>query len=110
MGQQIEAAPQAVFSDDILSTSLPSSTSVPNYGTEDRLRNSVLGGIMGSWFFKNKSIDQDNVGGTIQREPGMTMEGIGGGALTSKVVSALNLNQTSKIEGGEINAWVPASF
>ena len=108
--EKIEANPQAVFSDDILSTSLPSKTSIPDYGAQESPEHSVLEGIMGSWFFKNKSIEEDNVGGTIQRGPEMAMEGIGGGELTSKVVSALNLKQTSKIEGGKMNAWVPASF
>jgi len=107
---KMEAASQAVLSDDVLSTSLPNSTGISNYGAEERVGNSVLGGIMGSWFFKNESIDKDSIGGTIQLNPEMSMEGIGGGELTSKVVSALNLNPTSRAEGGKMNTWMPASF
>lgn len=91
---KIMAAPQTVLSDDILSTSFPSNTSIPDNGTGEKLDHSALEGIMSSWFFKNKSLDEDNLVGAIQREPGMSMEGIGGGVLTSKVVSALNLQKT----------------
>ena len=108
--QYIEAFSQAVLSNDTSHPTVSNNHRTLRSDTEEHAGNSVLGGIMGSWFFRNKGMDDDSAGGAIQRTPEMSMEGIGEGSLTSKVVSALNLNPTSKTDGGTMNTWMPASF
>ena len=97
--QKFEAAPQAFLSGD--------NKSISNIEKDENSKSSVLGGLMGSWFFKKQTIDEDNVSDTMQYTSQIPMEGIGGGALTSKVILELN---NSKAEGGKINTWMPASF
>ena len=70
---------------------------------------SVLEGLMGSWFFRNKTIEEDDTP-VISKTPQMQMEGIGGGALTSRIMNELNMNQNSRPEVEKMNTWAPASF
>jgi len=64
---------------------------------------------MGSWFFRNKTIEEDDTP-AISKTPKMQMEGIGGGALTSRIMTELNMNQNSRPEVEKMNTWAPASF
>ena len=65
----------------------------------------VLEGLMGSWFFRNKTIDEDDAL-SIQKQAQIPMEGIGGGALTSRIMTELKM----KPEVEKMNSWAPASF
>ena len=108
--QKIEAAPRAFLYGEA-STMIPTPTqSVPNSNVEENGRYSLFGGLINNWFFKNEDSSGDDVDSVLPTKPQIEMEGIGEGKLTSKVISALQMNPTTRIEGGKMNTWMPASF
>ena len=110
--EKIDGAAQAFLSGSPSSKSPPvnimssNNNTHTNQGKED---SSILDGLMGSWFFRNKTIEEDD-GSIIPKQTQIQMEGIGGGALTSRIMTELNINPNSKPEVEKMNTWAPASF
>ena len=110
--EKIDGAAQAFLSGSPSSKSPPvnimssNNNTTTNQGNEDH---SILDGLMGSWFFRNKTIEDDD-GSILPKPTQMQMEGIGGGALTSRIMTELNINPNSKPEVEKMNTWAPASF
>ena len=107
--QKIEAAPQAVLFAGVPTNNASSTqSSMAESDIEQQQQgSSVFGGILNSWFFENNEIDGSN---TLPVSAQIPVEGVGGGVLTTKVMSALNISPAHKIEAGKMNSWAPASF
>merc|ERR1712133_69578 len=97
--EKIDSAAQAFLSGSPSSKSPPvnimtsNNNTTTNQGNEDH---SILDGLMGSWFFRNKTIEDD--GSILPKPTQMQMEGIGGGALTSRIMTELNINPNSNLK------------
>ena len=110
--EKIDGAAQAFLSGSPSSKSPPVNIMSSNNNTNTSQGNedhSILDGLMGSWFFRNKTLEEDD-GSIIPKPTQMQMEGIGGGALTSRIMTELNINPNSKPEVEKMNTWAPASF
>jgi len=108
--EKIDGAAQAFLSGSPALKSPPlnmlSSNDTARQGTGDH---SILEGLMGSWFFRNKTLEEDDAS-NMPKQTQVPMEGIGGGALTSRIMTELNITPNSKPEVEKMNTWAPASF
>jgi len=108
--EKIDGAAQAFLSGSPASRSPPINILSSDHSNRERIEDhTVLEGLMGSWFFRNKTIDEDDAL-SIQKQAQIPMEGIGGGALTSRIMNELKINSNSKPEVEKMNTWAPASF
>ena len=105
--QNIEAVHQKCLPGDSFAASCLTNESMLK---DNQKENSGIGGLMGGWFFRNKNFEEDGIPGTGLNKANVPVEGIGDGALTTKVISALNMDPTSKMEGEKMNTWMPTSF